>query len=93
MHMLVYPFAYAPKHTLEVTIQYALRPTFQQAFGRALQGAFATSSSAGSGNCKEEGKSVAGSLLTTTGGAGVPTIQYPFYLCFGREMWSLTRAP
>ena len=23
--------------------------------------------------------------------AGVPTIQYPFYLCFGREMWSLTR--
>jgi hypothetical protein len=24
-------------------------------------------------------------------GAGVATIQYPFYLCFGREMWSLTR--
>ena len=24
-------------------------------------------------------------------GGGVPTIQYPFYLCFGREMWSLTR--
>ena len=24
-------------------------------------------------------------------GAGVPTIQYPFYLCFGREIWSLTR--
>jgi hypothetical protein len=24
-------------------------------------------------------------------GAGCPTIQYPFYLCFGREMWSLTR--
>ena len=24
-------------------------------------------------------------------GAGVPTIQYPFYLCFGREMWALTR--
>jgi len=24
-------------------------------------------------------------------GAGVPTIAYPFYLCFGREMWSLTR--
>ncbi len=23
--------------------------------------------------------------------SGVPTIQYPFYLCFGREMWSLTR--
>ena len=23
--------------------------------------------------------------------AGVPTIQYPFYLCFGREMWALTR--
>jgi len=22
---------------------------------------------------------------------GVPTIQYPFYLCFGREMWSLSR--
>jgi len=21
----------------------------------------------------------------------VPTIQYPFYLCFGRELWSLTR--
>ena len=24
-------------------------------------------------------------------GSGVPTIQYPFYLCFGREMWALTR--
>jgi hypothetical protein len=24
-------------------------------------------------------------------GAGVSTIQYPFYLCFGREMWKLTR--
>jgi hypothetical protein len=24
-------------------------------------------------------------------GAGVPTIQYPFYLCFGREIWSLLR--
>lgn len=24
-------------------------------------------------------------------GAGVPTIQYPFYLCFGREMWALIR--
>jgi hypothetical protein len=24
-------------------------------------------------------------------GAGVATIQYPFYLCFGREMWSLSR--
>jgi hypothetical protein len=24
-------------------------------------------------------------------GAGVPTIQYPFYLCFGRELWSLSR--
>ncbi len=24
-------------------------------------------------------------------GVGVPTIQYPFYLCFGREMWALTR--
>jgi hypothetical protein len=24
-------------------------------------------------------------------GAGVPTIQYQFYLCFGREMWSLSR--
>jgi len=23
--------------------------------------------------------------------AGVPTIQYPFYLCFGREMWALSR--
>jgi hypothetical protein len=24
-------------------------------------------------------------------GAGVPTIAYPFYLCFGRELWALTR--
>jgi len=24
-------------------------------------------------------------------GAGLPTIQYPFYLCFGREMWALSR--
>ena len=24
-------------------------------------------------------------------GSGVPTIQYPFYLCFGREMWALGR--
>jgi len=24
-------------------------------------------------------------------GKGVPTIQYPFYLCFGREVWSLIR--
>jgi len=24
-------------------------------------------------------------------GAGVPTIQYPFYLNFGREMWALSR--
>ena len=24
-------------------------------------------------------------------GKGVPTIQYPFYLCFGRELWSLCR--
>jgi len=24
-------------------------------------------------------------------GAGVSIIQYPFYLCFGREMWKLTR--
>ena len=24
-------------------------------------------------------------------GSGVPTIQYPFYLCFGREVWALTR--
>jgi hypothetical protein len=24
-------------------------------------------------------------------GEGVPTIQYPFYLCFGREIWALTR--
>ena len=24
-------------------------------------------------------------------GAGVPTIHYPFYLCFGREMWALNR--
>ena len=22
-------------------------------------------------------------------GMGVPTIQYPFYLCFGRELWAL----
>ena len=27
----------------------------------------------------------------TCDAAGVPTIQYPFYLCFGREMWALTR--
>jgi hypothetical protein len=25
----------------------------------------------------------------TCDASGVPTIQYPFYLCFGREMWSL----
>jgi hypothetical protein len=24
-------------------------------------------------------------------GAGVPTIQYPFYLCFGRELFALQR--
>jgi hypothetical protein len=24
----------------------------------------------------------------TCDASGVPTIQYPFYLCFGREMWS-----
>jgi hypothetical protein len=24
-------------------------------------------------------------------GAGVSIIQYPFYLCFGREMWKMTR--
>jgi hypothetical protein len=24
-------------------------------------------------------------------GAGVPTIQYPFYLNFGRELWALSR--
>jgi hypothetical protein len=24
--------------------------------------------------------------------AGVPTIQYPFYLCFGRELWSRENA-
>ena len=24
-------------------------------------------------------------------GAGVPTIQYPYYLCFGREIWALSR--
>jgi len=24
-------------------------------------------------------------------GIGAPTIQYPFYLCFGREMWALSR--
>jgi hypothetical protein len=24
-------------------------------------------------------------------GAGVSIIRYPFYLCFGREMWKLTR--
>jgi len=27
----------------------------------------------------------------TCDAAGVPTIQYPFYLCFGREIWALTR--
>jgi hypothetical protein len=91
MHTLVYPVVCAIKHTLEVTIQYTLRPTFRRAFGRAFQGAFAISNSAGSGDCKEEGQSAAGSLLTTTDGAGVPTIQYPFYLNFGREIWALTR--
>jgi hypothetical protein len=24
-------------------------------------------------------------------GSGVPTIQYPFYLCYGRELWSRIR--
>ena len=27
----------------------------------------------------------------TCDASGVPTIQYPFYLCFGREMFSLSR--
>ena len=27
----------------------------------------------------------------TCDAAGVSTIQYPFYLCFGRELWSLQR--
>ena len=27
----------------------------------------------------------------TCDAAGAPTIQYPFYLCFGREIWALTR--
>jgi hypothetical protein len=27
----------------------------------------------------------------TCDASGVPTIQYPFYLCFGREIWALTR--
>jgi len=27
----------------------------------------------------------------TCDAAGVPTISYPFYLCFGREMWALIR--
>ncbi len=27
----------------------------------------------------------------TLDAAGVATIQYPFYLCFGRELWSMTR--
>jgi hypothetical protein len=27
----------------------------------------------------------------TIDASGVPTIQYPFYLCFGREMWSRLR--
>ena len=27
----------------------------------------------------------------TCDAAGVTTITYPFYLCFGREMWALTR--
>ncbi len=27
----------------------------------------------------------------TLDAAGISVIQYPFYLCFGREMWSLTR--
>lgn len=24
-------------------------------------------------------------------GSGVPTIQYPFYLCFGRELWKMEK--
>jgi hypothetical protein len=27
----------------------------------------------------------------TCDASGVPTIQYPFYLNFGREIWALTR--
>lgn len=27
----------------------------------------------------------------TLDASGVATIQYPFYLCFGRELWSMTR--
>lgn len=30
-------------------------------------------------------------VRTVLNTGGVPTIQYPFYLCFGREMWALIR--
>jgi hypothetical protein len=35
--------------------------------------------------------SMEGQVKQTCDASGVPTIQYPFYLCFGREMWSLRR--
>jgi len=44
-----------------------------------------------SGDCGKKGQSAAGRLLRMTDGAGVRTIQYPFYFCFAREMWSLVR--
>ena len=34
--------------------------------------------------------SMEGQVKQVCDGSGVPTIQYPFYLCFGREMWSLS---
>jgi hypothetical protein len=30
-------------------------------------------------------------LLNNVGAPGIPTIHYPFYLCFGRELWALSR--
>jgi hypothetical protein len=32
-----------------------------------------------------------GQVKQTCDASGVSTIQYPFYLCFGRELWSLGR--
>ncbi len=30
-------------------------------------------------------------MKQTCDASGVPTIQHPFYLCFGRDVWALTR--
>jgi hypothetical protein len=32
-----------------------------------------------------------GQVKQTCDASGVSTIQYPFYLCFGRELWSMGR--